>query len=109
MRDTVTNLKKLAILLAGLLLLAYFAYHTLYGTKGYCAQQDLQTKLDLTDQNLDAVQGDRKTMERRVQGLKPESLDTDLLDEEARRQLGVSKPDEKVILTPQQQIDKPQQ
>ena len=103
MRDLVSNLKKLAILIAGLLLLVYFAYHTLYGTKGYLAEQNLHTQLDQTNQNLNAVQTDRKGMERRVQGLKPESLDPDLLDEEARRQLGLSKPDEKVILTPQQQ------
>lgn len=103
MRQTVTILKQVLILVIGLLLLGYFVYHTVYGRKGILVEQDLQTQLDQTNSNVEHVQNDRKTLERRTQGLKPESLDRDLLDEEARRQLGVSKPEEKVILTPQEQ------
>ena len=103
MRDTVTHLKRAAILILGLLLLGYFVFHTIYGSKGMVTERALQTKLEATQDNLKAVEGDRRAMERRVQGLKPESLDPDLLDEEARRQLGLSKPDEKIILTPQEE------
>ncbi len=94
-------MKRVAVLAIGLLLLAYFVYHTVYGRKGIITEQQLQTQLNQSQINLKSVEGDRKAMERRVQGLKPESLDTDLLDEEARRQLGLTKPEEKVILTPE--------
>ena len=101
-RQAVTALKQLAVLVIGLLLLGYFVYHTVYGRKGVLTEQQLQTRLEQSQMNLKNVESDRKAMERRVQGLKPESLDPDLLDEEARRQLGLTKPDEKVILTPEE-------
>ena len=101
----VAMVKQAAVLIIGLLLLAYFVYHTVYGRKGIITEQQLQTQLDQSQINLKNVESDRKAMERRVQGLKPESLDTDLLDEEARRQLGLTKPEEKVILTPEENVD----
>lgn len=102
-RETLSVVKQYAALLFGALLAAYFLYHTVYGEKGYLTEKHLQAEVRKAEDNLHDVQDDRQALERRVKGLKPESLDPDLLDEEARRQLGFTKPEEKVILTPQVQ------
>src|SRR6218665_4178796 len=99
-RDALAIVKQIAALLVGLLLLVYFLYHTMYGEKGYLTMQRLQGEVAKAGQNLQQVQDQRQTLEHRVQGLRPDSLDPDLLEEEARRQLGFTKPDERVILTP---------
>lgn len=102
-RELLTNIKHIIALLIGLLLLAYFLYHTMYGEKGYLKEQQLRAQVESSNADLQRVKTDRATLEHRVQGLRPESLDPDLLEEEARRQLGFTKPDEKVILTPEDQ------
>lgn len=95
-------LKQFVALAIGLLLMAYFLYHTMYGTKGYLTEKHMEAEVAKAQENLDAVKEDRAKLEKRVQGLKPESIDPDLLEEQARKQLGFTKPDEKVILTPEQ-------
>ena len=44
------------------------------------------------------MRGERLALEHRVQLLRPESVDPDLLEEQARARLGLSEPDEVVIL-----------
>lgn len=102
-RELLTSIKQVAALLVGLLLLAYFLYHTMYGEKGYLTEQRLKASVESANVDLKRVQNERSTLEHRVQGLRPDSLDPDLLEEEARRQLGFTKPQEKVILTPETQ------
>jgi cell division protein FtsB len=98
MRGRHTALRIGGIILLGLVSL-YFIYHAVYGTQGIRRQHELQGEVDARAAELGKLQAERAALEKRTQGLRPESIDPDMLDEQARRQLGYGKDGEAVILT----------
>lgn len=86
-------------LLIGALLLAYFAYYALYGDRGLLAQRRLEREAIATQEKLATLKNDRETLEKRTNGLRPESLDADLVEQQAREQLGLTREGEHVIIT----------
>ena len=88
------------LILPGILsaLLLYFALHALSGDYGLIARGRLEADAGKLEQQLDALKQRRRTMERRVVLLRPESLDPDMIDERARDSLNLVHPDEVVIL-----------
>ena len=79
-------------------LVAYFGYFAIYGNHGLVNWMRLQEQIDLKQADLDRVRDERLALEHRVRLLRPESVDPDLLEEQARARLGLSGPDEVVIL-----------
>lgn len=76
----------------------YFAYHAVQGERGLLAYVQLQQQLDqaeAVDQELDVQ---RAEMERKVQLLRPDSLDPDMLEERAREVLNYTREDEVVVM-----------
>ena len=84
----------------GISLCAYFAYHLVEGDRGLAAWLRLQQELREARATLAAAEAERTTLERRVELLRPEHLDRDMLDERARSQLNLVGPNEIVIMTP---------
>jgi cell division protein FtsB len=84
-----------------ILLLSYFSYHLLSGERGLIALMELSKKVDDSRANLDQVVADRLRLEHRVSLLRDESLDLDLLDEQARRLLGYVGKDDVIYLPPE--------
>lgn len=89
----------LALLLAALALL-YFGYYALYGERGLLAQRKLEQEMEKTEARLQQLSLEREVLEKRTKGLRPESLDADLIDQQAREQLGLTREGEHVVLTP---------
>lgn len=81
-------------------LLVYLAYHALEGANGLWALRELDARAVVLGQRAAELHTARQNLEARVALLRPDNLDPDLLDEEARRLLGFVHPDEVVILTP---------
>ena len=77
-------------------ILSYFSYHAISGERGVLAYMRLTEKITQARAELDIVHSERLTYERNVRLMRDESLDLDLLDEQARRLLGYAKPDEQV-------------
>lgn len=78
-------------------IIIYFLFCCFFGQKGLFAYFSLQQKIanqDLVKQELANKMQVKKNM---VEGMNVESLDLDLLDEEARRALGYSNKNEVVI------------
>ncbi len=76
----------------------YFIYHSTQGERGILAWIHLQDRLHQAQQQLDQTVNYRKILEEKVKGLRPESLNRDLLDQQVRLLLGYTHPDEIVIL-----------
>ena len=83
----------------GLLAIVYFAYHAVHGDRGFLAWRHLEDKVATRQAILETVRADREALEARVDRLRPESLDPDLLDETVRRVLGYGHPNDVVIPT----------
>jgi cell division protein FtsB len=83
---------------ACLSLLGFFAWHGFQGPRGFHFHEKLASQsLQLSD-HLVAIQKQRTNFELRVDLLRPESVDPDMLDEMARQTLGVAKPSELIVL-----------
>jgi len=82
-------------------IVGYFLYHTVEGERGWVAQLHLKNKVNEAQDTLSKLQKERAALDHRVHLMRPESLDPDLLDEESRKTLNYSKPNEIILLNPQ--------
>ena len=76
----------------------YFGYHAMIGSRGLLAWRQLTGDIEATQQDLAAVHAERQALEEKVRRLRPDSLDPDLIDELARRQLSLAGPSDVIIL-----------
>jgi len=77
--------------------LGYFGYHSVHGDYGLIAAQNFERARFERDRTLTALTTKRKSLERQVELMSDGSLDRDIIDEKARYQLNMSRPDEIVI------------
>lgn len=84
------NIESIAATLFILLLLAYFTFHAVSGDRGLLAFMQLSKKTEEARAELDIVKAERLRLERKVSLLRNDSLDLDMLDEQARVLLGYS-------------------
>lgn len=93
---------RMVVSVVGACIVGYFLYHTVEGERGWVAQMRLQNETKAAEENLANLRKEREALEHRVKLIRPESIDPDLLEEEARKSLGYTKPNEIVILTPEE-------
>jgi cell division protein FtsB len=77
-------------------ILIYFSYHAVSGDRGLLALIQLSHKIESARAELDVIHSTRLKLERNVKLMRSDSLDLDLLDEQARRLLGYADKDEKI-------------
>lgn len=77
--------------------IGYFGYHSVHGDYGLKAGERLDVLRAERSKDLAALVHARKKLETQVKLLSDGSLDHDMMDEKARYQLNMSKPDEIVI------------
>ena len=76
----------------------YFLYHVAQGDRGLFAMLKLLRRLDVAQETLANLEKERSVWANRIQLIKPKTLNKDMLDEQARSQLGLAEPDEVVIM-----------
>ncbi|MDE3038312.1 MAG: septum formation initiator family protein [Pseudomonadota bacterium] len=76
----------------------YLGFHVFCGERGLLALFTESRRLAALTTELAAVQAERAALERKDKLLSDDSLDLDLLDEQARRELGLAGKDEKVYI-----------
>lgn len=81
----------------GACVLLYFAYHTVQGDRGLLAYFRLGNEVDRAEVTLARVAAKREELERRVNRLKSDGMDLDLLEERARLILNRVRDDEIVL------------
>jgi cell division protein FtsB len=82
----------------GLGLAAYFGYHAVDGSRGLFAWREVDAELQAMRQELESLRAERQTLEGRVRRLRHDSLDPDLIDELARKELSFVEPLDVIIL-----------
>ncbi len=90
----------------GLSLSAYFAYHLVEGDRGLVAWGRLTQQIHVQTALAAKAHAERMDQQHRVEMLRPEHLDPDLLDEQARLALNLVGPDEVVLLNSQENSKK---
>lgn len=76
-------------------ILLYFVFHSIYGERGLISYFSVSGKIAQKRSELDSLRKNRIELEHRLDLLK--SGDRDLIDEEARRNLGLSRQEEKIL------------
>ncbi len=79
-------------------MLVFFVFHALNGNYGLYALVREQYRITTLKQKLAEVSKEREDLEHRVKLMRDTSLDADMLDEQARRTLGVTSKDEVIVL-----------
>ncbi|MGH6944926.1 MAG: FtsB family cell division protein [Geminicoccaceae bacterium] len=82
----------------GVGLAAYFGYHAVNGSRGLLAWRQVSLDLESTRAELASLEAERAALEGKVERLRHNSLDPDLLDELARKRLSFTGPDDVIIL-----------
>ncbi len=82
---------------AGLLVVAFFGGYAIFGANGIIAWTDYARKLKSRQVELAAVEKQRAVVANRVKLLDPKKADPDLVDELARKNLGVAGSDEVIV------------
>jgi len=90
-------LSRLWVPVFALLFLGYFGYHAFTGSYGLWSLDRLGEEAETLKARLDTLKAERAEIERQVAFLKPDSLDADVIDTEARMSLNLLRPDEVVI------------
>jgi cell division protein FtsB len=81
----------------GVCAVTYFGYHLTAGERGVLAWIRLDDALAVAKAELELRATERAAIEHDVGLMRPESLDLDMLDEQARKTLGYIREDEVVI------------
>ncbi|QPC87767.1 septum formation initiator family protein [Mesorhizobium sp. NBSH29] len=82
--------------------LAYFGYHAYHGEFGIYSKHRVEARVAELQQDLATVRKERLQLEHRVRLLHDGTIEKDMLDEQARRALNVSNPDEIIIMLDRQ-------
>jgi len=93
--------------LLGAALLWYFLYHMIQGDRGWFSMLRVQSEIKTAEKTLSTLRETREEIEHRTRLLRDQSIDPDLLDEQARQQLNLSKPNEIIILIPKEEKPQP--
>ena len=89
--------RTIIVLLTCALGLLYVGYQSVQGERGLFRWVERSAEVERTRAEVAALAEERRKLERRVSQLRTESLDLDLLDQEARRMLNLGHPDEEVL------------
>jgi cell division protein FtsB len=75
----------------------YFSFYLLFGPRGYLALQRIQETSAIKAVENQELVNRRQSLESDVKLMRPNSLDADMAEEQARKTLGYVKPNEIVI------------
>lgn len=82
--------------------LSYFGFHAYHGEFGLYSRDNLEQQVSLLTSQLEKLTAERQALEMRVILLRDGSIEKDMLDEQSRRALNLSHPDELTIITSQE-------
>ena len=78
--------------------LSYFGHHAINGSLGLASGEQYEAKVASLRADLSVLETTRKGLEKKTAMLRDGSLERDMIDEQARRTLGVTRDNEIVIL-----------
>lgn len=80
---------------------SYFAYHVVTGTRGLLSWVKLSKQATDLEKELKNLQNENAFLENKINLLRSEHLDPDLLEEQAISVLGMAGKDDIIVLLPQ--------
>jgi cell division protein FtsB len=91
------KIKNVGLTLIFLSLIFYFTYHAINGDRGVLAFLRLSGEVEKAQTDLEQIRAERLGLEHKVNLLRSESLDLDLLESQAKSTLGLAKKNELIL------------
>jgi cell division protein FtsB len=91
-------LTTLGLYVMAALLIGYFGANAYSGNHGLKAKEDLDQQIGTLSADLDGLKRERAQWERRVALLRPDRLDPDMLDQQARALLDYVAPNDVILM-----------
>jgi cell division protein FtsB len=79
---------------------SYFVWHAVNGQRGLKTKEEYQARAQSMNAELAALRVERARWRHRVEMMQADSVDRDLLDEEARQMLGRANKNDLIVLLP---------
>ena len=95
------NLKSIFSNLIWICIAGYFVYHIIIGARGVVSWTILSREANQLESELTKIKKENEFMNNKIRGMRSDSLDLDLLEEQAQRILGFCYPEDTVVLLPQ--------
>ncbi len=91
------NTGRLIVPAITIVFLSYFGFHAYHGEYGIYSKYQLEGHIVELGEKLKTTTAQRVALERRVQMLREGTIEKDMLDEFARRELDYSRPNELIV------------
>lgn len=91
-------LTALGLYMVAAALISYFGMHAFSGQRGLHARHEIDQQMVELTADLDRLKAERGQWERKVALLRPERIDPDMLDEQARILLNLAHPNDVVMM-----------
>lgn len=88
---------KSVVNIAIIVVICYFIFHLFYGDRGVFAYFKLNAELDNQRKKLEDVKVKRLEIENKTKLLRDDSIDQDMLEEQVKNVLGMSKTNERIV------------
>ena len=88
----------LGLYLVATALIGYFWFHAYSGQRGLRAQHEIEQQASELAAELDRLKAERGHWDRKVALLRPNGIDPDMLDEQARTLLNLAHPNDLVLM-----------
>lgn len=79
-------------------LIGYFGFHAFNGQRGLNARHQIDQQMTELTAELERLKAERRQWDRKVSLLRPDRIDPDTLDEQARLLLNVAHPNDLVMM-----------
>jgi len=97
LREVRRRLRHVIVPTLGAFILGYFVVHTIEGDRGILAMMAIRQQIQRAEETYAVTHAERQKLEGHVALLRDNGLDRDMLDEQARRVLGLAGDKEIVI------------
>tara|TARA_B100000214_G_scaffold238294_1_gene174328 strand:+ start:1454 stop:1783 length:330 start_codon:yes stop_codon:yes gene_type:complete len=102
LRDLKARIRVSYGMIAGILVFAYFIYHSVEGDRGLLALNNVNARISEAEKKLAELVVEKRELEGKVIRLMPSSLDPDFLDERGRKILNFGHENDIVIFIEKQ-------
>jgi cell division protein FtsB len=94
------NFKSIMLNMVGIFMVGYFVFHIFSGARGVVSWAKLSKEATTIEKELNDLKEENEFLENKINGMRSNNLDPDLLEEQALNIIGFSHKDDLIVLLP---------
>lgn len=98
LQDIANRGRRSVVPIVGILVLTYFVYHSIEGDRGLRAWYKLDREIEMAEARVSQSRDVHAGWQRKVNTMRPDSINSDMLEEQARRLLNLVDPNAIILV-----------